>query len=114
MKSQGKPVLLEEFGVTDNQATVYTAWYNEIISSGLTGDLIWCVFSQVAGALAHSMNPPGKRVRILTCKQTRCLDMYTSDVVYRGDTWDDGYAIYPDDPVYALEKSHAAALKARA
>ncbi|KAF9005377.1 mannanase [Hymenopellis radicata] len=80
MKSQGKPVILEEFGVTDNQATVYTAWYTEIVSSGLTGDLIWQAGSH--------------------------LDV--------GDTWDDGYAIYPDDPVYALEKSHAAALKARA
>ncbi|KAF9564905.1 CEL4b mannanase [Agrocybe pediades] len=37
----GKPVILEEFGVTTNQATIYAAWYNEIISSGLTGDLIW-------------------------------------------------------------------------
>ena len=32
---------LEEFGVTTNQATIYTGWWNEIISSGLTGDLIW-------------------------------------------------------------------------
>jgi mannan endo-1,4-beta-mannosidase len=37
----GKPVIIEEFGVTDSQATVYTAWYNQIVSSGLTGDLIW-------------------------------------------------------------------------
>ncbi|KLO06842.1 CEL4a mannanase [Schizopora paradoxa] len=36
-----KPVILEEFGVTVNQATIYTGWWNEIISSGLTGDLIW-------------------------------------------------------------------------
>ncbi|KAF5318796.1 hypothetical protein D9619_010785 [Psilocybe cf. subviscida] len=36
-----KPVILEEFGVTSNQATIYQAWYNQIISSGLTGDLIW-------------------------------------------------------------------------
>ncbi|KAI0076120.1 mannanase [Panus rudis PR-1116 ss-1] len=38
---QNKPVILEEFGVTDNQATTYTQWYSAIISSGLTGDLIW-------------------------------------------------------------------------
>ena len=31
----------EEFGVTTNQASIYTLWWNEIISSGLTGDLIW-------------------------------------------------------------------------
>ncbi|KAH9479822.1 putative mannan endo-1,4-beta-mannosidase A [Psilocybe cubensis] len=36
-----KPVILEEFGVTSNQPTIYQAWYNEVISSGLTGDLIW-------------------------------------------------------------------------
>ena len=24
-----------------NQATTYTEWWNEVISSGLTGDLIW-------------------------------------------------------------------------
>ncbi len=44
-KTANKPVILEEFGVTDNQASTYTAWYNTIISSGLTGDLIWCVQS---------------------------------------------------------------------
>jgi hypothetical protein len=38
-----KPVILEEFGVTSNQAATYTAWYNAIISSGLAGDLIWSV-----------------------------------------------------------------------
>ncbi|KAI1786085.1 hypothetical protein LXA43DRAFT_1099608 [Ganoderma leucocontextum] len=30
-----------------------------------------------------------------------------------GSTPDDGYAIYPDDPVYAIESQHAAAIKAR-
>jgi len=41
MTKANKPVIIEEFGVTSNQATVYTAWWNQIISSGLTGDLIW-------------------------------------------------------------------------
>jgi mannan endo-1,4-beta-mannosidase len=41
MKRANKPVILEEFGVTSNQAQVYTAWFNEVVSSGLTGDLIW-------------------------------------------------------------------------
>lgn len=36
-------MILEEFGVTDGQAATYTAWYNSVISSGLTGDLIWWV-----------------------------------------------------------------------
>lgn len=42
-KAANKPVILEEFGVTDSQAATYTAWYNSVISSGLTGDLIWSV-----------------------------------------------------------------------
>jgi len=33
--------LLEEFGVTANQASTYTTWLSTIVSSGLTGDLIW-------------------------------------------------------------------------
>ncbi|KAG8711813.1 hypothetical protein FRC11_001769 [Ceratobasidium sp. 423] len=40
-KTANKPVIIEEFGVTTDQVATYTAWYNEIISSGLTGDLIW-------------------------------------------------------------------------
>lgn len=39
---------LEEFGVTTNQATIYTGWYNEILSSGLTGNLIWQAGSQLS------------------------------------------------------------------
>lgn len=41
MTSQGKPVIIEEFGVTSNQTGTYTDWYSTIMSSGLTGDLIW-------------------------------------------------------------------------
>ncbi|KAF9469516.1 CEL4a mannanase [Collybia nuda] len=75
----GKPVIIEEFGVTDNQPTVYTAWFNQIISSGLAGDLIWQAGSHLS----------------------------------TGDTWNDGYAVYPDGPVYPIMKTHAAALKSR-
>ncbi|KAL1735553.1 glycoside hydrolase family 5 protein [Schizophyllum commune] len=75
----GKPVIIEEFGVTSNQAEVYTAWLNEVVSSGLAGDLIW-------QAGSHLPN---------------------------GDTADDGFAIFPDDPVYPLLQSHAEELKSR-
>ncbi|KAL1717372.1 glycoside hydrolase family 5 protein, partial [Schizophyllum commune] len=75
----GKPVIIEEFGVTSNQEAVYTAWLNEVISSGLAGDLIW-------QAGSHLPN---------------------------GDTADDGFAIFPDDPVYPLLQSHAEELKSR-
>ncbi|KAL1696278.1 glycoside hydrolase family 5 protein [Schizophyllum commune] len=75
----GKPVIIEEFGVTSNQVEVYTAWLNEVVSSGLAGDLIW-------QAGSHLPN---------------------------GDTADDGFAIFPDDPVYPLLQSHAEELKSR-
>jgi mannan endo-1,4-beta-mannosidase len=74
-----KPVIIEEFGVTSNQATVYTAWFNQIVSSGLAGDLIWQSGSHLSS----------------------------------GNTPNDGYAVYPDHPVYPLLTSHAKALKAR-
>ncbi|CAE6414897.1 unnamed protein product [Rhizoctonia solani] len=48
-KSANKPVIIEEFGVTSDQAATYTAWWNEIVSSGgLAGDLIWQAGSSVA------------------------------------------------------------------
>ncbi|KAL5483227.1 hypothetical protein ACEPAI_8457 [Sanghuangporus weigelae] len=43
-----KPVILEEFGVTTNQVDTYTQWWDEVISSGLTGDLIWQAGSQLS------------------------------------------------------------------
>ncbi|KAI0769787.1 mannanase [Trametes elegans] len=78
-KAANKPVIVEEFGVTDDQASTYTAWYNTVITSGLTGDLIW-----YAGSHFSTWNTP-----------------------------DDGFAIYPDDPVYAIESQHFAAVKER-
>ncbi|PPQ79908.1 hypothetical protein CVT26_004186 [Gymnopilus dilepis] len=74
-----KPVIMEEFGVTSNQPAVYTSWWSTVISSGLTGDIIWQAGSHLSS----------------------------------GDTPNDGYAVYPDGPVYPLLTSHAAALKAR-
>ncbi|KAF7348472.1 CEL4a mannanase [Mycena venus] len=65
MKSANKPVIMEEFGV--------------VISTGVTGDLIWQAGSQLTN----------------------------------GPTPDDGYMIFPIDPVYALMQSHSKALKAR-
>ncbi|KZT10635.1 glycoside hydrolase family 5 protein [Laetiporus sulphureus 93-53] len=78
-KAQNKPVILEEFGITDNMTETYEAWYSAIVSSGLTGDLIWQAGSYLAS----------------------------------GATPNDGYAVYPNDTVYALEAHWAAELKAR-
>lgn len=32
---------MEEYGVTSNQATVYATWGQNMVSSGLTGELFW-------------------------------------------------------------------------
>ncbi|KAJ7056836.1 glycoside hydrolase family 5 protein [Mycena amicta] len=82
MKSSNKPVIIEEFGITSNsnRSTQYAAWYSTIISTGLTGDLLWQAGSQLTN----------------------------------GPTPDDGYAIFPTDPVYAVLQQHATAIKARA
>ncbi|KAL0578392.1 hypothetical protein V5O48_003613 [Marasmius crinis-equi] len=81
-KAANKPVLIEEYGLDSSaQASAYASWLSTVISSGLTGDLIW-----QAGSILSN----GQR------------------------TSDDGYAIFPDDPVYPILASHNAALKARA
>ena len=56
-------MILEEFGVTDSQASTYTAWYNTVITSGLAGDLIWYVIPYRVG-LERSLRPSlGKLAR---------------------------------------------------
>ena len=61
-KAANKPVILEEFGVTNNQSSTYTTWYNTVITSGLTGDLIWyaCIRSPstVLSNRLHSIGKP--------------------------------------------------------
>ncbi|KAF7343111.1 Carbohydrate-binding module family 1 protein/glycoside hydrolase family 5 protein [Mycena venus] len=81
MTSTNKPVIMEEFGISNSstRASTYSTWYQTVISTGLTGDLIWQAGSQLTN----------------------------------GPTANDGFAIYPTDPVYAVMQSHAAALKAR-
>lgn len=97
-KAKNKPVIIEEFGVVAaDQKTTYTAWLNEVVSSGLTGDLIWYVSSALMDYCWRA--------------EQRCRQ--AASHFSTGDTPDDGYGIFPDDPVYALLTSHAAALKAR-
>ncbi|KAJ7889980.1 CEL4a mannanase [Mycena leptocephala] len=80
MASTNKPAIMEEFGITDsNRSSTYASWYQTVISTGVTGDLIW----QAGSTLSN------------------------------GPTPNDGYMIFPTDPVYQVMKSHAAALKAR-
>ncbi|KAG8982292.1 hypothetical protein FRB90_006892 [Tulasnella sp. 427] len=84
-KSVGKPVILEEYGVTGTtsaQVTVYTSWLNTVVSSGMTGSLIWQAGST---SLPSGNTTPSN----------------------------DGYGVYPGDGVYNLITSHNAAIKAR-
>lgn len=53
---------LEEFGVTSNQETIYTGWYNQILSSGLTGDLIWQAGSQLSTGPSPNERPVKKYI----------------------------------------------------
>ncbi|KAJ7839719.1 mannanase [Mycena olivaceomarginata] len=42
MKSANKPVIMEEYGLTSSaRTTIYPMWYDTVINSGLTGDLVW-------------------------------------------------------------------------
>jgi len=52
-KSANKPVIMEEFGVTDTQLSTYTTWYSNVLSTGLTGDLIW----QAGDTLTNGQTP---------------------------------------------------------
>ncbi|CAE6435346.1 unnamed protein product [Rhizoctonia solani] len=54
-KAANKPVILEEFGVTSayNPSSTYTNWWDTIISSGLTGDLIWQAGSTLSSGNTH-------------------------------------------------------------
>lgn len=54
-QTYGKPVILEEFGVTSNQPAVYTQWLNNVVSSGLAGDLIWYAPFEIWSARALLM-----------------------------------------------------------
>ncbi|KAF9049717.1 CEL4a mannanase [Panaeolus papilionaceus] len=49
----GKPVILEEFGSTANKDTIYTAWFDAILSSGLAGDLVWQSGSRLSYGSSH-------------------------------------------------------------
>ncbi|KAJ7767038.1 hypothetical protein DFH07DRAFT_955173 [Mycena maculata] len=70
---------MEESGITDATRNVtYASWYQTVISTDLTGDLIWQAGSDLTN----------------------------------GPTPNEGYMIFPTDPVYALMQSHAAPLKA--
>ncbi|QRW21488.1 Cellulase (glycosyl hydrolase family 5 protein) [Rhizoctonia solani] len=54
-KAANKPVILEEFGVTEQygRLNIYPVWWKEIISSGLAGDLIWQAGSALSYGNAH-------------------------------------------------------------
>jgi hypothetical protein len=71
----GKPVILEEFGDTINQPATYNAWLNEVLSSGLTGYLIWQV-----NFLYKINRPPGLTISIIQASWFSSLKVFSSIV----------------------------------
>lgn len=46
MKNASKPVIMEEYGISSQpQNTTYLSWASTIVSTGLSGELVWCVIS---------------------------------------------------------------------
>ncbi|KAE9391215.1 CEL4a mannanase [Gymnopus androsaceus JB14] len=58
MLATNKPVIMEEFGITNDEVDVYGSWYDEILSADLTGDLIW----QAGSILSNGPSDPGGAV----------------------------------------------------
>lgn len=85
--------------MTNSQASTYQLWWNEVISSGLTGNaLLYLPY--------HS-----------TCSSDT---LHTGDLIWQagsvlsnGPTANDGFAVYPTGTVYPVMETAAAALKAR-
>ncbi|KAJ7242672.1 glycoside hydrolase superfamily [Mycena rebaudengoi] len=51
MASANKPMVMGEFGFTDtNRNITYASWYQTVISTGITGDLIWQAGSSLTNA----------------------------------------------------------------
>ncbi|KAJ7196268.1 glycoside hydrolase [Mycena pura] len=54
MASTNKPAIMEEFGITDaTRNATYATWYQTVISTGVTGDLIW----QAGSTLSNGQTP---------------------------------------------------------
>ena len=111
-------MILEEFGVTINQSVTYTAWLNEVLSSGLTGDLIWQVLYFIYSnnkplELTMSIIQASWFSSLKACRHFFLLSWlkFLTLTVCSGDTPNDGYAIYPDSPIYSILTSHASDLK---
>ncbi|KAJ3746679.1 mannanase [Lentinula detonsa] len=77
MMASNKPVIMEEFGVTiANQNDTYSGWYSTVLSTGLTGDLIW----QAGSDLTNGPTPndgyavyPGTDVYVLDTQHAAAL-----------------------------------------
>ncbi|KAJ7648875.1 glycoside hydrolase superfamily, partial [Mycena rosella] len=76
-KAFNKPVILEEFGVLESQldqVTAYSEWYNDVITDGLAGDLIWQAGStSVTNANDGDMVFPGTSVYTLVTQHAAAL-----------------------------------------
>ncbi|KAJ3984228.1 glycoside hydrolase [Lentinula detonsa] len=58
MLASNKPIVMEEFGITDDQVDVYSSWYSAIESTNVAGDLIW----QAGSILSNGESDPNGAV----------------------------------------------------
>ncbi|KAJ3967454.1 glycoside hydrolase [Lentinula raphanica] len=58
MLASNKPIVMEEFGITDDQVDVYGSWYSAIESTDVAGDLIW----QAGSVLSNGESDPNGAV----------------------------------------------------
>ncbi|KAF9062870.1 glycoside hydrolase family 5 protein [Rhodocollybia butyracea] len=56
MRASNKPILLEEFGITNDEEDVYGSWYSAILSNNVAGDLIWQAGSVFASGAESDPN----------------------------------------------------------
>ncbi|KAJ3712340.1 glycoside hydrolase [Lentinula guzmanii] len=58
MLASNKPIVMEEFGITNDQVDVYSSWYSAIESTNVAGDLIW----QAGSILSNGESDPNGAV----------------------------------------------------
>ncbi|KAJ4465451.1 glycoside hydrolase [Lentinula aciculospora] len=101
MVASNKPIVMEEFGITNDEVDVYSSWYTAIESSNVAGDLIWYV------SINSLSFPCRSDVFRLFCTRRQA-----GSVLSNGESDPNG-AVFPGSDVYVLDTQHAAALRAR-
>ncbi|KAF5365392.1 hypothetical protein D9757_011670 [Collybiopsis confluens] len=75
MKASNKPIIMEEFGITNDEADVYGSWYSAIVSNNVAGDLIWQAGSILSNGESDPNGAafPGSAIYILDTQHAAAL-----------------------------------------